>query len=164
MNSNVVICILGAQNDSDGALSTEAHCRLETALRLHRLLPGSMLLPTGGWGAHFNTSLQPHWKYLRNQLLTLGVSAESILDGVNSSNTYEDFTILREQSTLSNENSIIFVTSDYHVPRASLIANSTFPYRHCFFPVVLTHGLISPTSLMTELNKLRRIFNDERCG
>ena len=66
-----VIIVLGAPNDSEGNLSAIAIERCQQALIEYAQNPGAKILPTGGWGEHFNTTDKPHSHYLR-QYLKLG--------------------------------------------------------------------------------------------
>lgn len=127
-----VIVALGAPNDDSGALSAAALARLAGAAAETLETPGALVLPTGGFGVHFNRTALPHHAYARRHLATLGVSEDRILEGVSSGNTVEDaFLAARVLAGLPEDLSpasgeanpgprfrVIVVTSDYHGPRA----------------------------------------------
>ena len=88
--SDGVIVILGSPNSITGELSSIARERCTLALKLHQEHPTYAILPTGGFGPHFNRTNRPHGAYVRAHLIELGVPAELILDPVLSANTIED--------------------------------------------------------------------------
>ena len=72
MQVNGVILVLGSPNDAQGHLSSIALERCSQALAEFRKNPGYAVLPTGGWGEHFNTTDKPHGFYVRRELQTRG--------------------------------------------------------------------------------------------
>jgi uncharacterized SAM-binding protein YcdF (DUF218 family) len=116
-----VIIILGAANDVRGNLSASALARLDKGLEEYRRRPGSLLLPTGGFGGHFNSSPKPHADYARDYLLRHGVPENRILPGVESANTVEDASLSAEALDGMVLDEIVVVTSDYHGPRAEML-------------------------------------------
>jgi len=87
------------------------------------LAPGNevMVLPTGAFGAHFNTSEHPHFYYLRNELIRLGVPPENILPGTVTSNTVQDGTEAWYRFKNGGYHRLVAVTSDYHTARVAFI-------------------------------------------
>jgi len=84
-----VIVVLGSPNDDAGVLSRMARERLEAARREFVADASSLIVLTGGFGAHFNRTSVPHAKYARRHLprigkadLLPGVLTESILSDV----------------------------------------------------------------------------------
>ena len=82
-----VIILLGAPNDEKGRLSRIARERCEQAILEYRKNSGYKILPTGGFGPHFNVTDKPHGFYSGRYLISRGIPKEDILEGVESSNT-----------------------------------------------------------------------------
>ena len=118
---STVIVLLGAPNEPDGTLSTVARERCDQAVFEHRRNPDLRILPTGGFGEHFNVSDKPHGHYTSKYLVGAGVPAELLLPIAESSNTYEDAELARPILTAAGAERVILVTSDFHGRRARLI-------------------------------------------
>jgi len=69
----LAIVVLGSPNDSAGNLSTMGIERCQQALIEYARNPGAKILPTGGWGEHFNTTDHPHGFYVGKYLAAHGV-------------------------------------------------------------------------------------------
>lgn len=121
-----VIIVLGAANDVRGNLSASALARLDKGLEEFHRRPGSLFLPTGGFGGHFNISPRPHADYARDYLLGQGVPEDRILPGVESANTVEDAFLSAEALDGMAMDEVVVVTSDYHGPRAELLFSKAF--------------------------------------
>lgn len=121
------IVVLGAPNDSEGNLSTIAIERCQQALVEYARNPGAKILPTGGWGEHFNTTDKPHGHYLRQYLAAHGVSEADILECAESANTIQDAQFARPIIERHGITDLIVVTSDFHVPRAQFLFQRAFP-------------------------------------
>jgi len=120
MDSGVIL-VLGSPNDEQGHLHSVAVERCECALRLHRANPAWRLLPTGGFGAHFNTTDRPHAFYLRRWLEEHGVGPEAFLPFAESRNTLEDASLARPLVLAAGATRAVVVTSDYHIDRARFV-------------------------------------------
>ena len=121
------IVVLGSPNDAEGRLSTIAVERCRQALSEYRQRPGAKVIPTGGWGEHFNTTAQPHGYYTRKYLESNGVPAGDILECVESANTVEDARLCRPIVERHGITGLIVVTSDFHLPRARFLFTREFP-------------------------------------
>jgi uncharacterized SAM-binding protein YcdF (DUF218 family) len=154
------IVLLGATNDSEGQLSSLAKERCQTAITEYAKHPGAKIIPTGGWGSHFNTTLKSHACYLREHLKSLGIPEADILDGVESSNTIEDAQLSRTVIESHGFDELIVVTSDFHMDRAAFLFRRDFPHKRFIFSPSRTQ--ISEDELMRRkthevraLNKLK---------
>lgn len=122
-----VIIVLGAQNDASGRLSATALARARTALAEYHRRSGSKLLPTGGYGIHFNTTGRPHAYYVAQFLISRGVPRTDILEFAESSNTLEDAILSKRILERYALESVTVVTSDFHMPRAWLLFQKILP-------------------------------------
>jgi len=147
--SATVIIILGAPNDAKGNLSSIAIERCEQALKEYRSHAQPSVLPTGGWGAHFNTTSRPHGYYLREYLMARGIPETAFVEGAESSNTIEDAKLCRPIVARYGFQKLIVVTSDFHVARAGFLFQREFPNT----PIAFSSSRTAvPT---TELQKLK---------
>ena len=121
-----VVVLLGAQNDERGQLSEMALARAAAAVREHRQRPGSKLLLTGGFGAHFNTTDQPHAAYLKQYLTQRGISDQDFVEFAESTNTLEDASRSKPIVLKHWVGQIVVVTSDFHEARARFIFEREF--------------------------------------
>ena len=125
--AKTAIVILGAPNDDTGKLSSIARERCEQGLQEHRRHPAARILPTGGWGAHFNTTAHPHHHYTRRYLESQGVPTELFVEGADSTNTIEDAKLCRPIVERHGFTQLLVVTSDFHLPRAEFLFRREFP-------------------------------------
>lgn len=122
-----VIVLLGGPNEPDGALSPIARQRCERALaERHRHLDWP-ILPTGGFGEHFNQAPKPHGFYTSQYLIDQGVDAASILPVAESSHTRDDADKARPILEATGLKRLILVTSEFHSQRAGRVFQNTFP-------------------------------------
>ena len=77
----LAIVVLGSPNDAEGNLSSIGIERCQQALAEYARNPVARMLPTGGWGDHFNTTDKPHGYYTRQYLMAHGVP-EDILSAL----------------------------------------------------------------------------------
>jgi uncharacterized SAM-binding protein YcdF (DUF218 family) len=134
-----IIIVLGSPNDAEGRLSSIALERCEQALAEHRKHPGFRILPTGGWGEHFNTANKAHGHYVRQELRRRGVCDSVFLPCTESSNTVEDATLSRPILDEYPDAELIVVTSDFHERRARFLFEREFPERTIRFSTSETH-------------------------
>ena len=113
--------MLGAPNDSDGVLSAVSVSRCEAAITEYGRAAGSVVLPTGGFGPHFNTTKVAHGVYVIRSLTARGIPSEDILEPVLSSNTIEDASMCAEVVLELDAAEVVLCTSDFHVQRASIL-------------------------------------------
>ena len=121
-----MIVVLGSPNSEAGQLSSIAKERCELALSASAKLPGWKLLLTGGYGAHFNTTDQPHAAYLKRYLVNRGIPAQEIVEFVESANTLQDASFSKPVVLKYGVSEIAVVTSDYHIDRARYVFEREF--------------------------------------
>lgn len=126
------IFVLGAPNNEMGELSDIALSRAKAAAFQWRELTESAktvkVVPTGGFGTHFNNTDKPHWLYLDSELRRLGVPKEAIeTPGLESGNTVEDAALVIDYLTDRAVDSICVVTSNVHIERCRFVFCSLAP-------------------------------------
>lgn len=114
-----VLVVLGASNSPAGELCEVSKSRLD--LCVDNYTPGKLVLCTGGWGTHFNTSKEAHAIYAKNYLMEKGVAKEDFLDLAISNNTVDDAVQIKSIISTLGALKLIVVTSDYHLERVKLI-------------------------------------------
>ena len=111
--------VLGASNSPTGELCEISKSRLDVCFDNYR--PGKLVLCTGGWGAHFNTSKEAHAIYAKKYLLEKGIEAQDFLELAISNNTVDDAVQIKSIVSASAALQLIIITSDYHLERVKLI-------------------------------------------
>lgn len=121
------VVILGSPNSVDGNLSQISTNRIKKAIEVQKNDPGVIILATGGFGAHFNTSKLPHrdivYRYLLEQGAKIEIGSPSDL---HSSNTVEDASLLLDFMSIRGVEKFGIVTSKFHMPRVEYIFQSIF--------------------------------------
>ena len=116
-DQSAAIVVLGAQVLPDGTPNVLLEWRLEKALEQYLLSPRLII----ACGAQGDNEPLPEGEAMRNWLIAHGVPEQDVIAETNSYNTREN---LKNALALLPEGaeSILIVTSDYHVPRALAIA------------------------------------------
>ena len=117
-----IIFVLGSPNAADGELSPISVSRIECAIALQSDWPNSVVMATGGFGKHFNTTKLPHREHVHRKLSAYGArfSAAGAADLL-SSNTVEDATMITAFTESRSCVSYAVVTSGFHLPRCRYI-------------------------------------------
>ena len=136
---NGIVIVLGNGNDTRGNLLSIAVERCEQAIRVYRQNPGVKILPTGGYGAHFNMTDKPHAFYLRQYLAAHGVPEEDVIEPALSSTTIEDARLTRLIVDKHGVKRVTLVTSDFHMRRARYLFERTFQGIELTFSACVTH-------------------------
>lgn len=129
------IIILGSPNNEKGELFNIAIERCNLALKEYNNHPGWKFLLTGGFGEHFNKTHLPHAQYLKEYLISKGISEKDFVEFALSKNTIEDAELSRKIVEKHKVNNVLIVTSDYHFNRADYIFSKIFEntdIRTCF--------------------------------
>jgi uncharacterized SAM-binding protein YcdF (DUF218 family) len=115
--------ILGSPNSPDGVLSPTSIGRIAKAIELQRVRPEIVILATGGFGCHFNTSTTPHRELLHSHLCQQGALIDRAKhDDLLSSNTVEDAVmILAFAESQAPPVRWGVVTSNFHAARCRFI-------------------------------------------
>jgi len=114
-----VIVVLGSPNSPDGELSNIAKSRLDYCSAIYS--DGTLILCTGGWGAHFNTANEAHAVYAKRYLIHKGIPESCFLDPALSSNSVDDAVKVKEIISGMENVNLTVITSDFHMERAQLI-------------------------------------------
>lgn len=129
-----ILIILGSPNSPEGILSDISKSRLNFCANLYN--KGNLVLCTGGWGDHFNTSKKPHAEYAKAYLIKKGVFKSDFLDFAISSNTVEDAVKTKSIIEKLDDVHLTIITSDYHLERVKLIFSEILkPFEMEFFGV-----------------------------
>lgn len=124
-----LIVVLGSPNGDDGSLPAMARGRLDLGLRLYRERAafGWRLLPTGGFGEHFNRADEPHAAYAARYLEAEGAGPGAIAGLALSSFTLDDALKARPFAEALGVRRLAVVTSDFHLDRAAFAFRRVFP-------------------------------------
>jgi uncharacterized SAM-binding protein YcdF (DUF218 family) len=121
-----MIVVLGSPNCENGELQSIGKERCELVLAELAKRSGWKILLTGGYGAHFNTTDQPHAAYLKHYLVKRGVPSEVIVEFAESTNTLQDASLAKSIVLKYRVPEIVVVTSDYHIDRARYVFEHEF--------------------------------------
>ena len=132
-----VLIVLGSPNSPSGILSGISKSRLNHCKNLYK--KGDLILCTGGWGEHFNTSISSHATYAKEYLIEKGLLEKDFLDFALSKNTVDDAVKIKPIiSNLKNVH-LTIITSDYHLNRVKLIFTEILEEYHMEFIGVASH-------------------------
>ena len=115
------IVVLGGSQVSDPAITTASQfnpsslVRLVEGIHLHRQIPGSKLIFSGG-----NDKYEPttNAELMKKMALSLGVKKEDIILEAGSKNTYEEAKFLKD---IVGKEKFLLVTSAAHMPRSMVL-------------------------------------------
>ena len=134
-----IIILLGSPNDEEGQLSSIGIERANCSIEEYRKHPDYKILPTGGFGEHFNKTDMPHAYYAKHYLITQGIPEKDVLEFANSTNTFEDASSSKLIVDRCQNHKIIIVTSDFHIERARMIFENSFIGYDLKFSGATTH-------------------------
>ena len=116
-----VLVVLGSPNSPTGELSSISKERLNFCKEIFK--KDMMILCTGGWGEHFNTSKKPHAFLAKNYLIKKGISEDNFTEIALSKHTVDDAVKVKEVLLKLSNIELTIITSDYHLKRVTLIFN-----------------------------------------
>jgi uncharacterized SAM-binding protein YcdF (DUF218 family) len=151
---NGLILVLGSPNSEDGRLYSVARERCRLALDEYAVRAGWKLLLTGGYGAHFNTTGQPHAAYLKDYLTARGVPEGDVVEFAGSRNTIEDASLSKPIVLSYGVAHILVVTSDYHEARARYVFEREFADTHV--EIAFSIAPTDEAACELDLNALKR--------
>jgi ABC-type multidrug transport system fused ATPase/permease subunit len=125
-----LIVLLGEANSENGELTEIAKSRCDFAAKLLATpdYSDSRILPTGGFGSHFNKSRLPHGHLLTQYLVSAkNISSNKIEPYTNTYNTVEDALVARRVVIDKRYSKITVVTSSWHMQRTEFIFRRIFP-------------------------------------
>ncbi|MEU2394976.1 ElyC/SanA/YdcF family protein [Streptomyces sp. NPDC007369] len=124
-----VVAVLAAPNDDRGALSVMAQDRSLAALTAVRTADTpTRLVLTGGFGAQFNTSDEPHWRHCARWLAQEhGMRDDEYAACLETRHSSDDALFLREFVRLRGAGRVTVVTSDYHATRVRHLLGLVLP-------------------------------------
>jgi uncharacterized SAM-binding protein YcdF (DUF218 family) len=119
--------ILGSPNSVDGILSSTAINRILKAIALQKIDPEIVLMATGGFGSHFNTSASPHRELIHQYLVQQDAEFNPGHPGdLLSSNSVEDATTIAQYFNSRGRAKFGIVTSGFHMARCQYIFECVF--------------------------------------
>lgn len=116
-----VLIVLGSLNSPEGELSNISKSRLNHCAKIYQ--KGNLVLCTGGWGDHFNTS------QLRMPFMQSNTSLQKefwkmlFLDFALSAHTVDDAVKIKPIISELENIQLTVITSNYHLNRVKLIFN-----------------------------------------
>lgn len=114
--------ILGAPNGTDGTLSSISLRRIEAGLERQRNDNCLVLLATGGFGSHFNSTDTPHRELVYRHLEAAGAKIDRAeTSDLLSSNTVEDIALIVAFTKARGIDDYCIITSRFHVARCRFI-------------------------------------------
>ncbi len=116
-----VFVILGSPNSPEGELSDISKSRLDYCVNHHG--KETLILCSGGWGEHFNTSTWSHADLAKQYLKERGLLEKNFLDFALSKNTVDDAVKIKPIVSKLENAVLTIITSDYHLDRVKLIFN-----------------------------------------
>ncbi|WP_373475320.1 YdcF family protein [Sphingorhabdus sp.] len=116
--------ILGAPNDREGELSPVSLRRIASALERQRGDRSLVLLATGGFGRHFNSTETPHRELVYRHLEAMGATIDRAdASDLLSSNTVEDIALIVGMTKTRGIDAYCIITSRFHVARCRFIVD-----------------------------------------
>lgn len=116
-----ILIVLGSPNSPAGKLSEISTSRLDYCAKIHQ--KGNLILCTGGWGNHFNTSTHSHASFAKQYLIKKGLLEDDFLDSALSGHTVDDAVKIKPILSELKNIELTIITSDYHLNRVKLIFN-----------------------------------------
>ena len=128
-DDSMSIVILGFKLQSDGTMDPELVGRLQVGLEIANTYPNSYVVVTGGGTAANNPNVT-EGGLMGEWMLEQGLDPERLIVENNAADTVGNaqltYQILAAQ--YPQVDSIVLVTSDYHVPRGCMLYNTKFVY------------------------------------
>lgn len=124
-NSEVII-VLGSTINSEGKLSEIAIGRLEKCVEFVKNKDDYLIILTGGFGDHFNTTNRMYSLYAYEYLINNGIDAGRISALIPSVDTVEDATLSYRAIKHLKPLNIVIITSEFHQERVKYIFGKVY--------------------------------------
>lgn len=143
-----MLFILGSPNSPTGELSAISRSRIDLAVSLQTADADLVLLATGGFGEHFNTSTASHREWVHAELSRLGARLDAAEPhDLLSSNTVEDVLLIMDFVKAREVDTYQVATSSFHVERCRFIFDCLAPKHR-----VTLHSAADPDDLPPRLS------------
>lgn len=120
-----ILVVLGSPNTADGELWEIGIDRLNACIELFDPVR-NLILCTGGFGAHFNSTDIPHAQYALDYLEKNRIPKSQLLEIALSVNTVDD--AVKAKPILAKYNlPIKIITSCYHLERVKIVFEAVLP-------------------------------------
>jgi len=117
-----VVIVLGTSVDGDKPTAT-LKGRLDACLKYNDMNPDALIIVTGGMATEVNHS---EADVMKNYLTANGISEDLIIIEDRAASTAENFQYSKEiTDTLPDCNTLCYITSDFHIKRAGVLAEET---------------------------------------
>ncbi len=113
------IIVLGGKINPDGSPSNTLKYRLDAALHAYNQGRAPVIIACGGQGTDEN---EPEARAMKRYLLQKGVPESRIYEDASYKNTIENLKNACAIMSVLNFKTAVIATTDYHMPRARLIA------------------------------------------
>lgn len=129
---DILLVLLGHENDQSGTLSPDALSRISTAqafIAQRNESAATDIVVTGGFGEHFNRSNRAHGRIVMDYLKTVDIGHARITGFTSSNGTIQDALAVWKLVIDADPKPrrIVLVTSAYHAPRCELLFSRLFP-------------------------------------
>jgi len=132
-----LILQLGSTNDTEGRPDADAVARAARVKTLHdeAVLAGRRVMVMASGGADpafaFNPTSRPHWSFVSDLLVTIGIPEVSLRPGLPALHTVHEVLMCREHveelaTAGVGVDEVVVVTSDYHAARARHLFSVAF--------------------------------------
>lgn len=121
-----IIMVLGSTINSEGNLSEIAISRLEKCIEVVKNKADYLIILTGGFGSHFNTTNRMYSLYAYEYLINNGIDTDRVSALIPSVDTVEDATLSYRVIKHLNPLKIVIITSEFHQERVKYIFGKVY--------------------------------------
>ncbi|QSB02066.1 YdcF family protein [Methylomonas sp. EFPC1] len=121
-----IIMVLGSTINSEGKLSEIAVGRLEKCIEVVKNKDDYLIVLTGGFGSHFNTTNRMYSLYAYEYLINNGIDTDRISALIPSVDTVEDATLSYRVIKHLNPLKVVIITSEFHQERVKYIFGKVY--------------------------------------
>lgn len=121
-----IIMVLGSTINSEGNLTEIAISRLEKCIEVVKNKADYLIILTGGFGSHFNTTNRMYSLYAYEYLINNGIDTDRVSALIPSVDTVEDATLSYRVIKHLNPLKIVIITSEFHQERVKYIFGKVY--------------------------------------